>query len=133
MTTAVDSSVLLDVFRTDPDFGPDSREALRRAFDGGSVLASVPVWAETRAHFPDAARHRFQMDDLQIDFSPLLEPAANRAGELWQEYRRRGGPGRRLLADFLIGAHALEQADALLTRDRGFYRVYFRSLRLLEP
>jgi hypothetical protein len=33
----------------------------------------------------------------------------------------------------LIGAHALDQADALLTRDRGFYRKYFRGLRIIEP
>jgi hypothetical protein len=35
--------------------------------------------------------------------------------------------------DFLVGAHALERADALLTRDRGFYRRYFKGLRIIEP
>jgi predicted nucleic acid-binding protein len=34
---------------------------------------------------------------------------------------------------FLIGAHALIQSDALLTRDRGFYRSRFKGLRILEP
>jgi hypothetical protein len=29
--------------------------------------------------------------------------------------------------------HALHQADALLTCDRGFYRRYFKNLKVIEP
>jgi hypothetical protein len=38
-----------------------------------------------------------------------------------------------VIADFLIGAHALEQADRLLTRDRGFHRRAFDGLVIVDP
>ena len=37
------------------------------------------------------------------------------------------------MADFLIGAHALAQADRLLTRDSRFHRLYFKDLEVLDP
>ena len=38
---------------------------------------------------------------------------------------------KRLLADFVIGAHALYSADRLLTLDEGRYRRDFPELKLL--
>jgi len=61
------------------------------------------------------------------------ELSARRAAAAWGEYRRRGGPRSRIVSDFLVGAHALEQADRLLTRDRGFYRTAFEDLTILDP
>jgi predicted nucleic acid-binding protein len=38
-----------------------------------------------------------------------------------------------VIADFLIGAHAIAKADRLLTRDRAYYRLWFRNLKLVDP
>jgi predicted nucleic acid-binding protein len=35
-----------------------------------------------------------------------------------------------VVADFMVGGHALVQADRLLTRDRGFYKACFPKLRI---
>jgi predicted nucleic acid-binding protein len=37
-----------------------------------------------------------------------------------------------VLADFLIGAHALVQADCILSRDLGVYKTYFSNLTVID-
>ena len=55
------------------------------------------------------------------------------ASRAYRTYRKQGGKRTRILADFLIGAHAQKQATRLLSRDRGFYRKLFPSLNLYDP
>jgi predicted nucleic acid-binding protein len=131
--TAVDTSVLLDLVTADPNFGPASRAALRACQVEGSLIACEVVWAETAGNFPDDEMARETFDRLEISYSSLNSQAAFEAGRAWREYRRRGGPRTRVTSDFLIAAHALVQADRLLTRDRGFYRSYFQHLTVLDP
>ena len=57
--------------------------------------------------------------------------AAYLASQAFARYRMRGGRKPRMLADFLIGAHAAVASHCLVTRDEG-YRRHF-EVEILNP
>lgn len=133
MITAVDTSVLVDIFGADPRFGERSAETIRRCLSEGALVACEAVWAETATVFRHESAFLEAMGVLEVAFSPMVKDTALRAAAAWRRYRAQGGKRDRIAADFLIGAHALAQCDRLLTRDRGFYRNHFQRLKIVDP
>ena len=130
MITAVDTSVLLDVFLPDEHHGQRSVHGLRTAYDRGAILVCDVVYAELVPAFNDRAALDRVLREIGATPSPIDTAIAHEAGVRWRRYRQAGGPRERIITDFLIGAHALAVADAFLTRDRGFYATYFPELTL---
>lgn len=132
--TGVDTNILIDILEPDPVFGEASRKALRKCLKEGSVVACEVVFAETATAYGDAEEDLVTaLDRVGIGFSVMVQEAALAASRHWYAYRLKGGKRQRIAADFLIGGHALIQCDRFLTRDHGFYRSYFGSLKLATP
>jgi predicted nucleic acid-binding protein len=72
------------------------------------------------------------LEEMGVRFSATESKSAIRA-EMQRRYRQRGGRRERTLPDFLVGAHALLQCDALITRDDTFFRDYFKGLKVIVP
>ena len=129
MITAVDTSVLLDVFLPDERFGEQSTAWLRSAYDAGAIVVSDIVYAELVPAFGEKDALEGALRAINAMVSPLNTPMAYEAGVRWRLYRQAGGPRQRIITDFLIGAHAMTVAETFLTRDRGFYETYFPELK----
>jgi predicted nucleic acid-binding protein len=130
---AVDASVLLDVLTDDPVHGDASARALGQALAQGEVVVCDAVVTEVQAMLDTRDTAMEALAEFGIRFEPTQEHAAVRAGHMQRRFRERGGRHERVVADFLIGAHALLQCQGLITRDAVFFRDYFKGLKLIVP
>lgn len=130
---ALDSSVLLDILGGDPAHGEASAQALADAMSRDEIVVCEAVVAEVQTMLDTRETVLEALTEFGIRFEPIQEAAAVRAGHMQRRYRDRGGRRERVVADFLIGAHALMQCQALITRDDGFFRDYYKGLRLIVP
>jgi len=137
--TAVDTNVFVALFSGDADTSAAAQESLEKARADGPLEISPAVYAELVAGRDETFAEKFLSEKgIEVDWGQgkqVWSTAGARYGEYARDRRKqKGDPGpRRILADFLIGAHALHRAEALLTSDSRIYGTYFSELKVLGP
>jgi predicted nucleic acid-binding protein len=135
MTTAIDTNVVTALWNNDDALNLKAQAALDRVFGGGKLLVSGVVYAELLAAPSRTAEfvdEFLQAAGIEIDWE-INERLLRAAGLAFQGYaarrkKQKGTEPRRILADFLIGAHATVNGYRLLTLDAGLYRAAFPKL-----
>ena len=130
---ALDSNVLIDLLIGDSTYAESSEACIGEALAHDDVVVCEAVVAEVQAMLDTSVSLMDLLAPLGIRYQPLGEAAAMRAGHMNKRFRTRGGRRDRVVADFLVGAHAMLQCNALITRDDGFFRDYFKGLKLIVP
>lgn len=137
MTTAIDTNVLVALWDEDPTLSSAAQTALEAAFHRGGLVVSAPVFAELIAApgRTEAFVSSFVEDTgivVDWDLSEAVWRSAGRAFRAYADRRRkqRESGTRRILADFLIGAHAATHGFRLLTLDDRLYRASFPALTI---
>lgn len=134
MRTAIDTNVISALWSGEPASQGMAALLGRAQIEGGLVI-SAPVYVELMAH-PRATGDIFRqfLESTRVVADFLLDEAVwQEAGSAYAAYaarrrRSRHGEAKRLLVDFIIGAHALLKADRLLTLDAGRYKSAFPKL-----
>ena len=95
----VDSNVILDVLKEDPQWFEWSAQMLADYADQGELVINPIIYAEISIGFnqPEEVEAALPEDFFRRD--PLPYSAAFQAGQSFLEYRRRGGERRYQLLD----------------------------------
>lgn len=136
MKTAIDTNVLSAVISGER--GAHSlADELFRLIATDHLIICAPVYSELLAH-PITSISEIDLflteSGISIDYKldPNIWLVAGTAFRHYAQRRRKskGGEPKRLLIDFVVGAHASLHADRLFTLDRNRYTRDFPKLRL---
>jgi len=127
----VDTNVLIDIIHDDPVFAEASIRTLEDCAAKGVLIINPVIYAEVGAICDSLEELDALLSIETFRRDEMIWEASFLAGQAFRRYRKNKGQKKRVLADFLIGAHASVAGFGLVTRDSG-YAKYFQ-LDLLNP
>jgi hypothetical protein len=152
--TAIDTYILLDILIPDEEFLQSSQSLLENYSEKGQLIICDVVYAELASQFHSEETLKEFLADTHIRLTYFNEASLFLAADRWRVYTKNRKDDLRctkcgqsipvmcpsckktilfrqhIISDFMIGAHAALHAELLLTRDRGFYKTYFKDLRI---
>jgi hypothetical protein len=139
MTTSIDSNIIVALWRNTHSSNRIASKLLDQAQKRGKLVVSAPVYAELMA---DPNRSESELDKFASDTGisiewTIEEDIWREAGRAYRAYAQRrihsgGGSPKRILADFVIGAHALVRGYTLLTLNARDYVTAFPKLAVVS-
>lgn len=156
MITAVDTNILMDVIGAYTGLYAESSNLLQKHSSEGRLIMSPVAYSEFLAAFfngfPDFEAAEMAKDFLSefgIEIVPFSDEDFILAAKVWRLFTKKKhllscpkcgtlnnfsckkcglhmSWRNHVITDFLIGAHAQNKAEVLLSRDRAYYKKYFK-------
>jgi predicted nucleic acid-binding protein len=131
--TLVDTNVLLDVVQDDPNWFEWSAQRLAEGRAQSRLCINAIIYTELCQRYASRQQVDEMVAKLQFDWLDLSRDCLYLAAQAFGVYKAREGRKLNVLADFFIGAQALQLDCKLLTRDARRYRTYFPAVELISP
>ena len=152
MISTIDTNILLDILIPDKKYMKSSKNLIEKYKERGKLQICEIVFSELVSQFPSAEELEAFLEDTGIILQHSNRKSLSTAGERWKRYTALRPKSmqcsvcgnkisvecpkcntviscrQHILSDFIIGANALTHADLLLSRDRGYYKTYFKDL-----
>jgi predicted nucleic acid-binding protein len=129
----VDSNIILDIFLDDPKWADWSVTALTNASYKSKLYINQIVYTEVSIGFDKIEKLELALHKGGFQMLEMPKEALFLAGKAYLNYKRGKGTKKSPMPDFYIGAQAAVLGLDLITRDKGRYRTYFPSVRIVCP